>query len=89
MDSTNAAAGYEAWERFGQASAYHRLLDHAHEHGFVLAYARGKDETGYEREPCHRRYREAEKAERIAEDGLSLQGLLVRDGAVPRCLSPA
>jgi D-alanyl-D-alanine carboxypeptidase len=86
VDFTNAAAGYEVWERFGQTSAYPWLLDHAHEHGFVLAYPRDKEaETGYEWEPWHYRYVGVEDAERIAEGGLSLQEFLVREGVVPHC----
>ena len=86
VDFTNAAAGYEVWERFGQTSAYAWLLEHAHEHGFVLAYPRGKEaETGYEWEPWHYRYVGAEYAEQVVEGGLSLQGFLVREGVVPRC----
>ena len=86
VDFTNAAAGYEVWERFGQTSAYPWLLEHAHEHGFVLAYPRGKEaETGYEWEPWHYRYVGVNEAERIAEAGLSLQEFLVREGVVPHC----
>jgi D-alanyl-D-alanine carboxypeptidase len=86
VDFTNAAAGYEVWERFGQTSAYPWLLEHAYEHGFVLAYPRGKEaETGYEWEPWHYRYVGVEAAQRIAEGGLSLQEFLVREGVVPHC----
>ena len=86
VDFTNAAAGYEVWEPFGRTSAYLWLLDHAHEHGFVLAYPRGKEaETGYEWEPWHYRYVGMEDAERIAEGGLGLQEYLVRGGVLPRC----
>lgn len=86
VDFTNSATGYEVWERFGQTSTYLWLLDHAHEHGFVLAYPRDKEaQTGYEWEPWHYRYVGIEDAEWIAGNGLNLQEFLVREGVVPRC----
>lgn len=86
VDFTNAAASYEVWEHFGHTSAYLWLLDHAHEHGFVLAYPRDEEaETGYEWEPWHYRYVGVENAEQVAEGGLSLQEFLVREGVVPLC----
>jgi D-alanyl-D-alanine carboxypeptidase len=86
VDFTNAAAGYEVWRPFGETSAYWWLRDHAPEHGFVLAYPRGKEaETGYQWEPWHYRYVGVKNAERFEESGLSLQEFLTREGVLPRC----
>ena len=86
VDFTNAAAGYEVWDYFGETSASLWLRDHAREHGFVLAYPRSKEaETGYQWEPWHYRYVGAKNVERLEESGLSLQEFLAREGVLPRC----
>ena len=86
VDFTNAAAGYEIWDYFGDTSAYWWLKNHAREHGFVLSYPRSKEaETGYQWEPWHYRYVGAKNAERLQESGLSLQEFLVRQGVLPQC----
>ena len=86
VDFTNAAAGYEVWLPFGETSAYMWLLRHAGEYGFVLAYPGGsKAETGYKWEPWHFRYVGPENATLVAEGGGDLQGLLEREGVVPKC----
>jgi D-alanyl-D-alanine carboxypeptidase len=86
VDFTNAAAGYEVWQPFGDTSAYLWLKDHAREYGFVLAYPQGKEtETGYQWEPWHYRYVGTKNAERLEESGLNLQELLAREGVLPRC----
>jgi zinc D-Ala-D-Ala carboxypeptidase len=86
VDFTNAAAGYEVWQRFGNTSASWWLHEHAPEYGFVLAYPNGKaTETGYQWEPWHYRYVGAKNAERLEVSGLSLQEFLTREGVLPRC----
>jgi zinc D-Ala-D-Ala carboxypeptidase len=86
VDFTNAAAGYEVWQPFGDTSAYWWLRNHAREYGFVLAYPSGKEaETGYQWEPWHYRYVGVKNAERLEESGLSLQEFLLREGVLPRC----
>ena len=85
VDFTNAAAGYEVWDYFGETSAYWWLRDHAREHGFVLAYPRGGEASGYQWEPWHYRYVGARNVERLEESGLSLQEFLVREGVMPGC----
>jgi zinc D-Ala-D-Ala carboxypeptidase len=86
VDFTNAAAGYEVWDYFGETSASLWLKEHAREHGFVLAYPRSKEaETGYQWEPWHYRYVGARNVERLEESGLSLQEFLAREGVLPRC----
>ncbi len=86
VDFTNAAAGYEIWDYFGDTSAYSWLKDHAREYGFVLAYPSGKEaETGYQWEPWHYRYVGTKNADRLEESGLSLHEFLTREGVLPRC----
>jgi zinc D-Ala-D-Ala carboxypeptidase len=86
VDFTNAAAGYEVWQAFGETTAYWWLTRYAREYGFVLAYPSGKEaETGYQWEPWHYRYVGVKNAERLEESGLSLQEFLVREGVLPRC----
>jgi D-alanyl-D-alanine carboxypeptidase len=84
VDFTNAAAGYEIWQYFGDTSASWWLRRYAPEYGFVLAYPHGKV-TGYRWEPWHYRYIGTENAERLEESGLSLQAFLLREGVLPRC----
>ena len=86
VDLTNAAAGYQVWLPFGETTAYWWLQHHAQEHGFVLAYPRGKEaQTGYRWEPWHYRYVGVENAKRLEESGLSLQAFLEREGIMPHC----
>jgi D-alanyl-D-alanine carboxypeptidase len=86
VDFTNAAAGYEIWDYFGETSAYLWLKDHAREYGFALAYPSGKEaETGYQWEPWHYRYVGTKNAKHLEESGLSLQEFLTREGVLPRC----
>lgn len=86
VDFTNGFVGYELVQSFGRTSASLWLQEHAHEHGFVLAYppGRGKD-TGYHWEPWHYRYVGAENARRVREGPLDLQGYLKQQGVMPSC----
>ena len=86
VDFTNAAVGYEVRRNFGRTSASVWLQEHAHEHGFVLAYPRGGGaDTGFHWEPWHYRYVGAENARRVRESPLDLQGYLVQEGVLPSC----
>ncbi len=85
VDFTNAAVGYQVKRRFGFTSASEWLAEHAPEHGFVLAYPPGGDESGYQWEPWHYRYIGVQNAERFEQSGLSLEGFLVREGVRPDC----
>jgi D-alanyl-D-alanine carboxypeptidase len=85
VDFTNAAAAYQVKRRFGYTSASAWLLENATEHGFVLAYPPGGDESGYGWEPWHYRYVGTHDAERLERSGLSLQGFLQRQGVLPKC----
>ena len=86
VDFTNGIVGYELLQGFGRTSASLWLKEHAHEHGFVLAYpsGRGRD-TGYHWEPWHYRYVGAENARRVREGPLDLQGYLKQQGVLPSC----
>jgi D-alanyl-D-alanine carboxypeptidase len=85
VDFTNAAAAYQVKRRFGYTSASTWLAEHAGEHGFVLAYPPGGDESGYGWEPWHYRYVGVETAEQLERSGLSLQRFLMREGVRPDC----
>jgi zinc D-Ala-D-Ala carboxypeptidase len=57
------------------------LAKHAHEHGFIIRYLKGKEEiTGYQYEPWHLRYVGKDLAAELAESGESLEEYY---GAVP------
>ncbi|MDQ8734157.1 D-alanyl-D-alanine carboxypeptidase family protein [Paenibacillus sp. LHD-38] len=50
------------------------LAEHAHEHGFIIRYLKGKEEiTGYQYEPWHLRYVGVDLAAELAESGESLE----------------
>ena len=86
VDFTNATVGYEVRRNFGRTTAFQWLLDHAHDHGFVLAYPRGRGaDTGFHWEPWHYRYVGAENARSVRESPLGLQGYLQQQGVLPRC----
>ena len=85
VDLTNAGADYQIRRSFARTSAYDWLQAHATEHGFVLAYPHGKNQTGYYFEPWHYRYIGVGNARRLEQSGLTLQGYLVREGVVPDC----
>ena len=85
VDFTNAEAGHEVWQAFGHTSASTWLRERAPEYGFVLAYPRGGEESGYRWEPWHYRYVGPNNAERLEESGLPLQQFLVREDVRPRC----
>jgi zinc D-Ala-D-Ala carboxypeptidase len=86
VDFTNGFVGYELRQSFGRTSASRWLQEHAHEHGFVLAYPPGRGEdTGYHWEPWHYRYVGAENARRVREGPLDLQGYLKQEGVMPSC----
>lgn len=86
VDFTNGFVGYELLQSFGKTSASLWLDEHAHEHGFVLAYPPGRGkETGYHWEPWHYRYVGVENARRVREGPLDLQGYLKQQGVMPRC----
>jgi len=85
VDFTNAAAAYQVRRSFGYTSASAWLQEHATEHGFVLAYPPGGDESGYGWEPWHYRYLGVHDAERLERSSLELQAFLEREGVLPYC----
>lgn len=86
VDFTNAYVGYGLSRDFGRTDAFRWLLEHAGDHGFVLAYPHGqKKKTGYRWEPWHYRYIGVANAREMKSADLFLQGFLVREGVLPRC----
>lgn len=60
------------WE-FGESTEGKWLRDHCHEYGFILRYPQGKERvTGYDYEPWHLRYVGKEAAQRIHDEGITL-----------------
>lgn len=86
VDFTNAAAGYQIQQTFGDTEAARWLRENAAEYGFVLSYPKGEEEkTGYVWEPWHYRYVGVEKARAIRETGINAKDLLIDEGVKPGC----
>lgn len=76
MDVSGAAlaSSYLLEESFRQTAEGEWLEQHAHEHGFVIRYPKGKEHiTGYAYEPWHIRYVGKETAKEIFEKQLTLE----------------
>ncbi|MET3683535.1 D-alanyl-D-alanine carboxypeptidase [Alkalibacillus flavidus] len=74
MDVSTASNDYALTESFGQTPAGQWVADHAHEHGFVIRYPKGKSHiTGYGYEPWHLRYFGESIATEIYEAGLTVE----------------
>lgn len=66
-------------ECFGETPAGKWLAAHAHEHGFILRYHKGKESiTGYQYEPWHFRYVGKELATAIWRSGLAYEEVAPR-----------
>lgn len=62
---------------FAKTEAYHWLLAHAADYGYILRYPAGKEDvTGIAFEPWHFRYVGVEAAKEIAQNGLTLEEYL-------------
>ena len=62
----------EKWA-FGESTEGKWVRDHCHEYGFILRYPEGKEHiTGYDYEPWHLRYVGKEAAQRIHDEGITL-----------------
>lgn len=86
VDFTNADVHYKVGRNFGRTSASRWLLDHAPDHGFVLAYPYGREKkTGYAWEPWHYRYIGVANARKMKGAELGLQDFLLREDVLPRC----
>ena len=67
-DLTNAAAGYELGQWFGETRASEWLRQNAARYGFIMSYPRdSQEQTGYRWEPWHYRYIGPENAARYKE----------------------
>lgn len=74
MDLTCAAVGYQLTESFGETAEGKWLKEHASEYGFIIRYAKSKEEiTGYSYEPWHIRYVGKEVAREIDSQGLAYE----------------
>lgn len=86
VDFTNAEAGYEISQVFGETSASYWLREHAAEYGFVMSYPKDKeDETGYIWEPWHYRYVGVENARDIQESQAPPVAFMLEEGVRPDC----
>lgn len=84
-DLTNAAAGYELGQWFGETRASEWLRQNAARYGFIMSYPRdSRQQTGYRWEPWHYRYIGPENAARYREgDYASPRQFLLEEGALP------
>lgn len=74
MDVSSASAKYSLEETFGDTKEGKWLAEHAHEHGFIIRYPKGKEEqTGYAYEPWHIRYVGVEVATEVKEKDMILE----------------
>lgn len=86
VDFTNAEAGYQINQSFGDTEAARWLRENASEYGFVLSYPMGEEEkTGYLWEPWHYRYVGAENSRRAKKEGTDAWDLLLEEGVRPDC----
>lgn len=77
MDVSSASNGFLLNQDFAGTDEGEWLLEHAHEHGFIIRYPEGKEEiTGISFEPWHIRYIGEEIAEKLYHSGLVLEELI-------------
>lgn len=86
VDFTNAEAGYQLNQGFGDTEAARWLQDNAAEYGFTISYPPGEEEkTGYMWEPWHYRYVGTENTHKVKEAGADVRDLLLKEGVRPGC----
>ncbi|GAB2698966.1 D-alanyl-D-alanine carboxypeptidase family protein [Paenibacillus thermoaerophilus] len=74
MDVSSKSAGFSLEEKFASTAEGKWLAEHAHEHGFIIRYPKGKESvTGYNYEPWHLRYVGVDIAREIQKAGLTLE----------------
>lgn len=74
MDVTSPSVGFRLEISFGETPEGTWLMDHAHEHGFIIRYPEGKEDiTQYQYEPWHLRYVGVKVATKIYEDQITLE----------------
>lgn len=74
MDVSARSVGLRLVESFAATAEGRWLADHAHEFGFIIRYAKGKEDvTGYGYEPWHIRYVGKEIAQEIKSRGIVLE----------------
>lgn len=84
-DFTNAEAGYELGQWFGDTEASEWLTTNAARHGFIMSYPKdSRQETGYRWEPWHYRYIGPDNAARYKEsEYASPRQFLLEEGVKP------
>ncbi|MBB4662060.1 M15 family metallopeptidase [Conexibacter arvalis] len=79
VDISGASGRCAATACFAGTRPARWLAGHAHEHGFVVRYPRGREHvTGYDYEPWHLRYVGAALAREVRDSGRTLDELLPR-----------
>jgi len=74
MDVTSQSAKFDLIEGFGDTEEGKWLKDNAHKFGFIIRYLKDKtDITGYSYEPWHIRYVGKDVAEKIHNEGITLE----------------
>lgn len=74
MDVTNGEVSFQLIQEFGKTEAGMWLVNHAHEHGFIIRYPKGKESiTGYSYEPWHLRFVGEELATEIHNSTSTLE----------------
>ncbi len=74
MDVTSQSAGFDLIEAFGDTEEGKWLKENAHKSGFIIRYLKEKtDITGYSYEPWHIRYVGKDVAEKIYNEGITLE----------------
>ena len=79
IDITSKSMGWGLKQDFADYPDGKWINDHCHEYGFIIRYPKGKtDITGYDYEPWHLRYVGVDAAEKITEQGITLEEYLKR-----------
>jgi len=74
MDVSSQSVGFDLTEEFGSTTEGKWVRDNAHKFGFIIRYLKGKsDITGYNYEPWHIRYVGKDVAEKIYNEGITLE----------------
>ena len=77
IDITSENVQFTIEENFGDTDEGKWVRDHAHEHGFIIRYLKGKEDiTGYSYEPWHIRYVGKDVAKVIHDKDITLEEYL-------------
>lgn len=79
VDVSSPVVDYALSDDFGETAEGTWMAEHAHEYGFILRFPLGKEEiTGYQYEPWHLRYVGQPAADRIYEQGITLEEYMTK-----------